>query len=40
MGRFEDIKNSLVGALIGVLSMLPGASGGVVAVVFGIYEDW
>lgn len=38
MGRFEDLKNSLVGALVGVLSMLPGASGGVVAVVFGVYE--
>lgn len=38
MGRVADIKNGLVGAFIGVLSILPGASGGVAAVVFGIYE--
>lgn len=38
MSRFEDVKNGLVGTLIGVLSMLPGASGGVAAVVFGVYE--
>jgi putative membrane protein len=38
MGRIADAKNGLVGAFIGVLSILPGASGGVAAVVFGIYE--
>lgn len=38
MGRISDIRNALVGAFVGVLSILPGASGGVAAVVFGIYE--
>lgn len=34
----KAVKDFLVGALIGVMSMLPGASGGTMAVVFGIYE--
>lgn len=32
------VKDLLVGALIGVMSMMPGASGGTIAVIFGIYE--
>lgn len=31
-------KDLLVGTLIGIVSMLPGASGATIAVVFGIYE--
>ena len=38
MSKVADVKNALIGAFIGVLSILPGASGGVAAVVFGIYE--
>lgn len=38
MERITDAKNGLIGAFIGVLSILPGASGGVAAVAFGIYE--
>ncbi len=38
MSKVTDTKNALIGAFIGVLSILPGASGGVAAVVFGIYE--
>ncbi len=34
----KPIKDLLVGALVGIVSMLPGASGAVVAVIFGIYE--
>ena len=32
------VKDILVGALIGIVSMLPGASGATIAVVFGVYE--
>lgn len=38
MNKVADVKNALIGAFIGVLSILPGASGGVAAVVFGVYE--
>lgn len=38
MSKVADAKNALIGAFIGVLSILPGASGGVAAVVFGVYE--
>ncbi len=38
MSKVADVKNALIGIFIGVLSILPGASGGVAAVVFGIYE--
>lgn len=34
----RTLKDFLVGALIGIVSMLPGASGGIIAVVFGVYE--
>ncbi len=33
-----DVKNFLVGILIGVVSQLPGASGATIAVIFRIYE--
>ena len=33
------IKNVIIGAIIGGGMILPGVSGGVLAVVFGIYED-
>ena len=32
------MKDFLVGALVGIMSMMPGASGGTIAVIFGIYE--
>lgn len=38
MNKVADVKNALIGAFIGVLSILPGASGGIAAVVFGVYE--
>lgn len=31
-------KDFLVGALVGIMSMMPGASGGIIAVIFGVYE--
>lgn len=34
----KSVKDLLVGALVGIVSMLPGASGATIAVVFGIYE--
>lgn len=34
----RSVKDFLVGALVGVMSMMPGASGGIIAVIFGIYE--
>lgn len=34
----KSSKDFLVGALIGIMSMMPGASGGIIAVIFGIYE--
>ena len=34
----KSIKDLIVGALVGIISMLPGASGSTVAVIFGIYE--
>lgn len=34
----RPIKDMLVGALVGIVSMLPGASGATIAVIFGIYE--
>ncbi len=37
-GYASDVKNFLIGTLVGIASMLPGVSGAVVAVVFGIYE--
>lgn len=32
------VKDLLVGTLVGIVSMLPGASGATIAVIFGIYE--
>ena len=34
----KSIKDFLVGALVGIVSMMPGASGGIIAVIFGVYE--
>ena len=34
----KSIKDVMVGALVGIVSMLPGASGATIAVIFGIYE--
>ena len=34
----KPVKDVLVGALVGIVSMLPGASGATIAVIFGIYE--
>ena len=34
----RSLKDFLVGALVGIMSMMPGASGGIIAVIFGIYE--
>lgn len=34
----KAVKDLLVGVLVGVVSMLPGASGATIAVIFGIYE--
>ena len=34
----RSLKDFLVGALVGIVSMLPGASGAIIAVVFGVYE--
>ena len=34
----KPLKDVLVGALVGLVSMLPGASGATIAVIFGIYE--
>jgi len=38
VSRPADTRNFLIGAFIGTLSILPGTSGGVAAVVFGVYE--
>jgi len=35
---FSDLKNVLVGALAGMVSQLPGASGATIAVIFRVYE--
>ena len=34
----KSIKDFLVGTLVGIVSMMPGASGGIIAVIFGVYE--
>lgn len=34
----RSVKDLLVGTLIGIVSMLPGASGATIAVIFGVYE--
>lgn len=34
----RGLKDLLVGTLIGIMSMMPGASGGIIAVIFGVYE--
>ncbi|NLL94404.1 MAG: DUF368 domain-containing protein [Thermoplasmatales archaeon] len=34
----KDPKNFLVGILVGIGSVLPGISGGIIAVAFGVYE--
>lgn len=34
----RSLRDIIVGALIGAVSMLPGASGGIIAVIFGVYE--
>ncbi len=36
--RTESVKEIIVGAIVGVASMLPGISGATLCVVFGIYE--
>ncbi len=36
--QLRAVKDLVVGALIGIVSMLPGASGATIAVIFGIYE--
>lgn len=33
------IKNALIGLLLGIANVIPGISGGTIAVVFGIYEQ-
>lgn len=38
MDRREGVWNLLIGGLVGIASMLPGVSGAVIAVCFGIYE--
>jgi len=39
MPIFEPIKLILKGGVIGVANIIPGVSGGTMAVVFGIYEE-
>ena len=34
----KAVKDFFVGTLVGIMSMMPGASGGIIAVIFGIYE--
>ena len=34
----KPLKDFLVGTLVGAMSMMPGASGGIIAVIFGMYE--
>ena len=34
----KSVKDFLVGALVGIVSMMPGARGGISAVIFGVYE--
>lgn len=34
----KPLKDFFVGALVGIMSMMPGASGGIIAVIFGMYE--
>ncbi|MDR0778026.1 MAG: DUF368 domain-containing protein [Methanomassiliicoccaceae archaeon] len=34
----ERVKNILIGSLIGMVSILPGISGAVIAAIFGVYE--
>ena len=38
MKALEAVKNAIVGVLMGIFMMLPGASGATMAVVFGVYE--
>lgn len=38
VSTIEHIKRFFVGTIVGIASMLPGVSGGVIAVCFGIYE--
>ncbi|MBE6523498.1 MAG: DUF368 domain-containing protein [Thermoplasmata archaeon] len=38
MKAAEAVKNVVVGTLIGIFMMLPGASGATMAVIFGVYE--
>ena len=38
MKAVEAVKNAIVGMLMGIFMMLPGASGATMAVVFGVYE--
>ncbi len=38
VSTIEHIKRFFVGIIVGIASMLPGVSGGVIAVCFGIYE--
>jgi len=38
MGILNAVKDAVVGVIIGIFMLLPGASGATIAVVFGIYE--
>jgi putative membrane protein len=38
VSKIEQIKRFFIGTIVGIASMLPGVSGGVIAVCFGIYE--
>lgn len=38
MKAAESLKNAIVGVIMGIFMVLPGASGATIAVVFGIYE--
>lgn len=38
VSKLEQIKRFFIGTIVGIASMLPGVSGGVIAVCFGIYE--
>ena len=38
MNAGESVRNALVGAIMGIFMILPGASGATIAVLFGVYE--
>ena len=39
MNLKHEIRIFFIGAAMGVANIIPGVSGGTIAVVFGIYED-